>query len=214
MDRVIDHNFLMQALFGLQYILGFVENHKNLIETELETQLKENANYKYKNINVIKDEINSEVHKLLRKLQQFTKMEYLHYLCVVDFTRNKKTILALKSLTFLRNHSKNSHYYMDAMTVFSQYFTNSSTSVIDSFKTMVLNEFPELKSKNSAESENGTLIKNFSNSGQNELLLQFVSLKNSSNKDFNSFKEKVSKIDQLALRKVPFNVTPCLNLAL
>jgi hypothetical protein len=79
---------------------------------------------------------------------------------------------------------------------------------------MVLNEFPELKSKNSAESENGTLIKNFSNSGQNELLLQFVSLKNSSNKDFNSFKEKVSKIDQLALRKVPFNVTPCLNLAL
>lgn len=87
MDRVIDHNFMFQALFGLQYILSFVQNHRDAIETEISAQLKENENYNYKDIKSIQTEVENETHKLLRKLQPYTKMDYFHYLCVLDFIR-------------------------------------------------------------------------------------------------------------------------------
>jgi len=87
MDRVIDHNFMFQALFGLQYILRYVQNHKDSVESEIAAQLKENENYNFKDIKAIQTEVENETHKLLRKLQPYTKMEYFRYLCVLDFIR-------------------------------------------------------------------------------------------------------------------------------
>ena len=52
MDRVIDHNFLLQALFGFQNIISFINNHKDKVEQELSKNLIENPNYKYKDIQV------------------------------------------------------------------------------------------------------------------------------------------------------------------
>lgn len=88
MDRVIDHNFLLQALYGLQFIVSFIGNNKDKIESEISKNLQDNANYKYKDIKTIITEIDSETHKLLKKLQSYTKMEYFHYLCVLNFVKH------------------------------------------------------------------------------------------------------------------------------
>ena len=80
MDRVIDHNFLLQALFGLQVIYSYIQNNKEKIEEEISKTLKDNPNYKYKEIKIIQTEIENETHKLLKKLQPYTKMEYFHNL--------------------------------------------------------------------------------------------------------------------------------------
>ena len=87
MDRVIDHDFMFHGLFGLQFILRYIENHKDSVEAEISEQLKENPNYNYKDVTAIKTEVQNETHKLLRKLQAYTKMEYFQYLCVLDFIR-------------------------------------------------------------------------------------------------------------------------------
>ena len=88
MDTVIDHNFLLQALYGFQFIISFINNNRDLVETDILNTLKENPSYKFKDSKALQLEIETETHKLLKKLQSFTKMEYLHYLCVIDFIRN------------------------------------------------------------------------------------------------------------------------------
>ena len=72
---------------SLLSIISFINNHKDKVEQELSKNLIENPNYKYKDINSIKTEIESETNKLLKKLQPYTKKEYFHYLCVLNFVK-------------------------------------------------------------------------------------------------------------------------------
>ena len=61
MDRVIDHDFLMQALNGFQYIISFINNHKVMVDTEISNILKENPSYKFKDSKSLQLEIENEI---------------------------------------------------------------------------------------------------------------------------------------------------------
>lgn len=208
MDRVIDHNYMMQALFGLQYILAFVQNNKDSVESEIQAHLKDHESYKYKNTQNLLTEVQKDIHTTLRKIQQYTKQEYFHYLCVLEFIKSGKVMLALKSLAFLKTNSQKSHYYIEALTVFSNYYHSNNAKVNDIFKALILDKFPSLKSAQDTNNEIKLIKQNyFADDSNSELLKSFLTLKDSvssGKSDFQSFKQSVSNLKNL--RKVPFMV--------
>ena len=217
MDRVIDHNFLLQALFGLQVIYSYIQNNKEKIEEEISKTLKDNPNYKYKEIKIIQTEIENETHKLLKKLQPYTKMEYFHNLCVVDFVKNGnkffkligKVILALKSLMFVAKNKK-SQYFINSLNVFSSYFIENSPKISNLYKEIVLNEFPFLKNNVDTQKEIKNLTEIYSSSVENKVSVEFFHFKEKclqNNKDLNSFKDSILKLNCTILRSIPFSVS-------
>ena len=74
---------------------------------------------------------------------------------------------------------------------------------------IITTEFPYLKNSEQTQQQIKLISERFYNSSENKLALVFSNFKtmcSQGNKDFNSFKDSIAKIDQFSLRRIPFNV--------
>jgi hypothetical protein len=128
---------------------------------------------------------------------------------VILLPKSGKIIPALKSLIFLNKNSSNSYYFVDALTVFANYLHQNSTKISESYMNFITAEFPFLKNTQETQKHIKSISDSYYASGENKLALEFCKFKTScsqGNKDFNSFKDSLAKIDQVSLRRIPFSV--------
>ena len=120
-----------------------------------------------------------------------------------------KVILALKSLMFL-SRNKYTQFFIEALSVFSKYFTENSAKISDSYKGLILKEFPCFKTIAETHLEINSLTDSLHASKENKVSVEFFNLKARcflNNKDFFIFKDSVLKLDCVTLRSIPFSVS-------
>ena len=109
------------------------ESNKELEESFLKEfeQMKTDyafTNYEFKTIADLIKNIEKDLYEIILKLQKITKNLEIQYICVKYFLKNKKLLMALKSLTIL-SENKNNYYYIESAKLINQYLKDNKDNL-------------------------------------------------------------------------------------
>lgn len=151
MDRLYDNHNLYKALEIIDYIYEFYSRNSS---TELEQKFLElnkstfsETNFKFKSFQSNKTDLGNELFKVLGKLQNYSRNEFLHFSCVKYGLIHNRVLFSLKSLNFLKR-SPESIFYSLSFDIFSNYLINSKSSdkpINQIFLEIIQETIPELK---------------------------------------------------------------------
>lgn len=90
--------------------------------------LKEEGNKKFEYVDIAQliKELDENIFTLCSKIQPYTKSKYLHLISVKTFVERKKTVLALKSLNFLKNQYSDSVEFEEGSRIFNEYISKET----------------------------------------------------------------------------------------
>ena len=111
---------------------------------------------------------------------------------------------------FLATNYKHSHYFIDSLSIFSNYYRENSSKISENYQKIILNEFPFLKSNDEIENKLKYLIDELNFSSKDKVAIEFFNFRTKcfQNKgDIISFKDKILKLDSSTLRKIPYSVS-------
>jgi len=121
LDVVFDNQYLTDALIGIDQIYEYIVKNKENATIELAEAVKENPEYKFKDLTLLLNHLEKTLYAILLKLQSISQVAVIHKLCVKYFLAKGKVILALKSLNYLERTNSDNIEYMEALIVFKNF---------------------------------------------------------------------------------------------
>ena len=180
-DKISKNKYVYQSIAKLDLIYAYlsaVKEDSAALMGEFDEMKKENyTKYKFTDIKALKEDIENDIYKALKKLQSISDREDVHFFCVKYFLIKKKVVMALKSLKFLSKNNKG-FYYVFASKLFKEYATANK----DKFNEAYVSHINEMLQVGGEQWEEKDKIKNafyklyydgkFKNGKENEKTLQ------------------------------------------
>jgi hypothetical protein len=138
LDGMAKNKYVLLAISKLDLIYNYLkanETNKELEESFLKEfeQMKTDysfTNYEFKTIADLIKNIEKHLYEVLLKLQKITKNSEIQYICVKYFLKNKKLLMALKSIIIL-SENKNNYYYIESVKLINQYLKDNEADLKD-----------------------------------------------------------------------------------
>jgi hypothetical protein len=138
LDGMAKNKYVLFAISKLDLIYNYLkanETNKELEESFLKEfeQMKTDysfTNYEFKTIADLVKNIEKHLYEVLLKLQKITKNSEIQYICVKYFLKNKKLLMALKSIIIL-SENKNNYYYIESVKLINQYLKDNEADLKD-----------------------------------------------------------------------------------
>lgn len=169
---------------------------------------EKNEKYKYTDITTLINDTEKNIYNLCIKVQAYTKENYLHKVAVKAFCKKQKFILALKSLLFLKDNSKNSEEYYSSLIIFEDYFTKNQEKIKETVITTVKNNLEFISNKENFNKElkeiRSALDNNINSPMENvvNLIKNFVYLGENNSKEIEKISFLALDVDKNILRKI------------
>ncbi len=136
LDGMAKNKYVLLAISKLDLIYNYLkanESNKELEESFLKEfeQMKTDyafTNYEFKTIADLIKNIEKDLYEIILKLQKITKNFEIQHICVKYFLKNKKLLMALKSLTIL-SENKNNYYYIESAKLINQYLKDNKDNL-------------------------------------------------------------------------------------
>lgn len=158
-DKISKNKYVYQSIAKLDLIYAYLTSVKEdnaALMGEFEEMKKENyTKYKFTDIKSLKEDIENDIYKALKKLQSISDREDVHFFCVKYFLIKKKVVMALKSLKLLSKNKKG-FYYVFASKLFKEYATANK----DKFNDAYVSHINEMLQAGGEQWEEKDIIKN------------------------------------------------------
>ena len=203
LDKVYDHDWINKALELIDYVYEYynyltIKGNENLLKKEENQYLEidkindndfKDTKFKYTSVLKLKESLLKDILYVLNKVQSYTKNSLIHNMIVKYSLLEKKPLIALKSLNYLKNNTNNNLYYYASLDLYVNYIENAKVDSNNNFnlvKDIIEENNEDLKdTKKSKEiilkEANNNFINiyyNLYNSSENNNAINFINVNN------------------------------------